>query len=78
MQPVAICLDRVQTEANAYLAILLPNLTLLHVSLERIRDTQGTRPSSTPNRWWMPSYDRRGTRGDSRTGSAICLRTRTC
>ena len=41
MQPVAICLDRVQTEVNAYLGILLPNLILMRVSLERIRDAQG-------------------------------------
>ena len=37
MAPVAVCLDRLQAEENAYMGILLPNLMLLKLDLEKIR-----------------------------------------
>ena len=40
MEPIANCLDRLQTEENAYLGVLLPNLTLMRVTLERMDETE--------------------------------------
>ena len=38
MAPIANCLDRLQTETNAYLGILLPNIQLTINTLEKLRD----------------------------------------
>ncbi|KAG0718733.1 Zinc finger BED domain-containing protein 4 [Chionoecetes opilio] len=40
MKPLANCLDRLQTEENAYLGVLLPTLTLMRVALEQARGDQ--------------------------------------
>ncbi|KAG0713855.1 hypothetical protein GWK47_015266 [Chionoecetes opilio] len=37
MKPVAICLDRLQAEVNAYMGILLPYLMLLKRDLQAIK-----------------------------------------
>ncbi|KAG0728240.1 hypothetical protein GWK47_032899 [Chionoecetes opilio] len=41
MKPLANCLDRLQTEENAYLGVLLPTLTLMRVALERMEEARG-------------------------------------
>lgn len=39
MDPVAVCLDRLQGETNAYMGILLPSLHIMRSLLERQRDS---------------------------------------
>ncbi|KAG0714401.1 hypothetical protein GWK47_014212 [Chionoecetes opilio] len=41
MKPLANCLDRLQTEENAYLGVLLPTLTLMRLALERMEEARG-------------------------------------
>ncbi|KAG0728881.1 hypothetical protein GWK47_003602 [Chionoecetes opilio] len=71
MKPLANCLDRLQTEENAYLGVLLPTLTLMRVALERMEEARGDQALTYAKPWCVPSCDRRATREDLTTGQRM-------
>ncbi|KAG0708259.1 hypothetical protein GWK47_024057 [Chionoecetes opilio] len=71
MKPLANCLDRLQTEENAYLGVLLPTLTLMRVALERMEEARGDQALTTPSPWCAPSCDPEGNKGGFNKQSCV-------